>query len=238
MRALTFLLILAGWLPAQDLRQISLRTLCFKRVGDVKEVMLMGGSKEKPVPTPVPLYQSIYSDQIQAEVSGDKLTFSLPVTSKTGETVYKPVGEGALPSGNRLAAIFIPSGDADKPYKILVLDETEKAFPLGSTILVNLAPEPTRITLGEHDMTIPPGKMEKIPMATNVNDLKQATVRIFVPMEGPRKWRPVSSTTWRILPELRNLAIAYQNPKNGRTSVNCYQEVPPWRLPQFEEPKS
>lgn len=237
MRPLFLLLLLTGLVSAQDTRKVSLRSLCFKRVGDVKEVMLMGGTKERPVPTAIPLYQSIYSDEMEVDVSGEKLTFALPVVGNDGETTYKTVGEGKLPAGNRLAAIFIPSGDADRPYRILVLDETEEAFPLGSTIVVNLAPEPTRITLGEHERIIDSGKMEKIPIATNINELKQATVRIFVPLEGDKKWRPVSSTTWRVLPNLRNLAIAYQNPKNGRTSVNCYQEVPPWRLPKFEEPK-
>ncbi len=235
MRTLCVFLLFACLASAQEPRKVSLRTLCFKRVGDTKEVMLMTGSQNNPVPQPVPLYLSIYSDEIEANVSGEKLTFALPETGENGETIYRTIGEGKLPSGNRLAAIFIPSGKKDVPYRVLVLDETEQNFPLGSTIIVNLSPEDTRITLGEHEKIIKPGKVEKLPIATRVNDLNQATVRIYVPVDTQKKWRPVSSTTWRALPNLRNLAIAYQNPRTGRTSVNCYQEVPPWRLPKFEE---
>lgn len=234
MRFLPIFILLLANLGAQEIRQVSLRTLCFKRVGSVKEVMLMGGSKENPVPTPVPLYLSTYSNEMTVEVSGDTLTFALP-ENQDGETIYKTIGEGKLPGGNRLAAIFIPSGKSDKPYNVLVLDETEANFPLGSTTVVNLAPEPVRITLGEHDNTVAAGKVAKIPIATKINELKQATFRLYVPTKSEKKWRAVSSTVWRALPTFRNLAIAYQNPRTGRTSVNCYQEVPPWRLPQFKE---
>ncbi|MBK1834539.1 hypothetical protein [Roseibacillus ishigakijimensis] len=234
MRILTLLLALASLLGAQDLREVSLRTLCFKRVGSVKEVMLLTGSKENPEPVAVPLYTGIYSDPIQTMVSGDRLTFALPAAGGSG---FKTVGEGKLPpKGTRLQAIFIPSGKPDQPYNVLVLDEGEDNFPLGETILINLAPEPTRITLGEHDKTVAPGKMERLPIATDTNEFNQTTVRIFVPGSEKGKWRPVSSTTWQVLPNLRNLAIAYQNPRNGRTSVDSFQEVPPWRLEQFEEP--
>lgn len=235
MRFFCLFLLLSGLVAAQETRTVSLRTLCFKRVVDTKDVVLMTGSPDNPVPLPVPVYLSIYSDEIAAEVSGDKLVFAIPEIGEDGETIYRPIGEGKLPAGNRLAAIFIPSGDPDLPYRILVLDETEENFPLGSTIVVNLSSEKTRITLGEHDRVVEPGKVTKLPIATEVNDLNQATVRIFIPHGKSDKWRAVSSTTWRALPELRNLAIAYQDPRNGRTSVNCYQEIPPWRLPQFDE---
>ncbi|MGJ8725929.1 MAG: hypothetical protein ACSHYB_15350 [Roseibacillus sp.] len=235
MRILCLLLLLATIVGAQDPRKISLRTLCFKRVGSDKEVMLMTGNPESPVPLAVPLYLSIYSDEIPAQVVGDKLTFAIPSDSPTGETSYRTIGVGKLPSGNRLAAIFIPSGNKEMPYRVLVIDESEQNFPMGSTMIVNLSPENTRITLGEHDKTVAPGKIQKFPIATKVNDLNQATARIYVPIEGERKWRAVSSTTWRALPNLRNLAIAYKNTRNGRTSINCYQETPPWRLPKFEE---
>lgn len=233
--ALAFAL-LPSLLLAQEASKISLRTLCFKRVGSVKELLLLTGTEEDPKPIPVPLYISIYSDEIPVEISRDTLTFALEKKGPDGEPTYEVVAEGKLEKGARQVAVFIPSGDPKKPYRVLTIDETEAAFPLGSTLIVNLSPEPTRFTIGEHDNIVASGKTLRVPIATDVNDLKQATVRVYVPTPE-KKWRAVSSTVWKALPNYRNIAISYQNPRNGRTSVNCYQEVPPWRLPKFDAPE-
>lgn len=236
MRLALILALLPSLLLAQEARKISLRTLCFKRVGAVKELLLLTGTEDDPKPIPVPLYISIYSDEIPVEISRDTLTFALEKEGPDGEPTYQIVAEGKLQEGARQVAVFIPSGDPKMPYSVLSIDDTEAAFPLGSTFIVNLCPEPTRFTIGEHDEIVASGKTARVAIATNVNDLKQATVRVYVP--GPdKKWRPVSSTVWKALPDYRNIAISYLNPRNGRTSVNCYQEVPPWRLPKFDAPE-
>lgn len=236
MRLAPIIALLPSLLLAQEARKISLRTLCFKRVGAVKELLLLTGTEDDPKPIPVPLYISIYSDEIPVEISRNTLTFALEKEGPDGEPSYEIVAEGKLEKGAKQVAIFIPSGNPTKPYRVLSIDETEEAFPLGSTFIVNLSPEPTRFMIGEHDEIVASGKTKSVPIATDVNDLKQATVRILVP--GPnQKWRAVSSTVWKALPNYRNIAISYQDPRSGRTSVNCYQEVPPWRLPKFDEPE-
>lgn len=227
--SLALFCILALPCLSQETKKVSLRTLCFKRVGQTKEIFLLGGTEEKPVITALPLYISTYSNAQKVTISGKVMKFATRSMGPDGEPVYDVIAQGRTTTGDRQVAIFVPSGKTPDIYQVLILDEGEKAFPLGSTRVVNISPKETRITIGEQDRIIKPGTVEEIPMATQVNELNQATVRIFTPMED--KWRPISSVVWKMLPKLRNFAIAYQNPKTGRPSVNCYQEVPPWRLP-------
>lgn len=238
MKGLFLLLLLAPALGlAQEVREISLRTLCFKRVGNVNELLLLTGPAENPQPVTVPLYSS-YSEEIAIKTSRDSLAFALKNPNSSEEnvqTTFPIVGEGRFADSKRQVAIFIPSGDEKKPYNVLVLDESSQAFPLGSTFLVNLAPEAIRFTLGEKDLVVQPGKMGNVAKPQKVTAMNQATMRIFIPVkDDPSKWQAVTSTVWRITDNKRSLAIAYQDPKNDRIYVSAHQETPPWERPDLE----
>ncbi|NNM30606.1 MAG: hypothetical protein HKO57_13885 [Akkermansiaceae bacterium] len=226
------LAVTVGTAAAQS-RKISLRTLCFQHVDGLREVLLVSGSPEKPKLIPVELFTSTYSEPVVASIAGDVLRFAVEVTGADGEKQLKTVAQGKLAAGARQVAVFLPSEKPGIPYRLTVIDETEKNFPMGSTLIYNLTGTKARFLIGEHRKEIGPASLGLVPLPTEVNELSQCTVRVG--LLGPDgKWIPVSSTAWRVSEEMRSFALAYIHPRTRQPVVNCLQETPPWRLPQFE----
>jgi len=219
---------------AEGTRTVSLRTLCFQHIDGLKEVLLITGKKGAREQLPVKLYTSAYSDEIEAKVSDNQLLFAVPVPDpEDGAEPFRIIATAKLAAGPRQLAIFFPGKSKDSPYSVQVMDESEQAFPMGSTLIYNLTKTTGRFTIGEHGKEIKSGKIGMIPMPTKVNQLNQCTVRVFL-LDDQGAWQTVSCTVWRASEDMRGLALAYIHPKTGQPTVNCFQETPPWRLPQLE----
>lgn len=234
---LTTLIAFSGTVIGQEARTISLRTLCFQHVDNIREVFLLTGNPKSPDLIPLKLYTSTYSDAVEATVTGSTLQFALkmdPVAGDPKALPYRIIAQSKIASGARQVALFLPSNKENSPYTVRTIDESEKVFPMGSTLVYNLTSTETRITIGEHGKEIKPGGSALLPLATKVNDLNQTTVRVYL-KTGAEDWKTVSSTVWRASKELRNLALAYIHPRTKKPTVNCFQETPPWRLPQLGE---
>ena len=239
MNALRLLIVLSATLlvtgQASAQRKVSLRTLCFQHVGGIKEVYVTTGTPEKPVHVPLRLYTSTYSDESVLELPGSELQFSLRSTNEDGTSGQKVFAKGKMSTGKRQLALFLPSGkDADTPYAVRIIDETESKFPMGSTLVYNLTSTDTRITIGEHKAETKSGARSLLPLAKKTNALNQTTVRVYL-KTGPDAWKPVSSTVWIASEKTRSLALAYIHPRTKKPTVNCFQETPPWRLPKVPE---
>ena len=230
---LALLLAVTGRSVAQT-RTISLRTLCFQHSGDLKEVMLVSGKKGSRKLLPVRLYTSAYSDEIEAKIEGGQILFAVPDEDPTeGAEPFRVIAQAMAAPGNRQLAVFFPVKDGKSPYKVQIIDESEQAFPMGSTLIYNLTQTSGRFSIGEHEKEIPSGKTGLLPLPTKVNQLNQCTVRIAL-LNPKKEWKMVSSTVWRASDQMRGLALAYIHPKTGKPTVNCFQETPPWRLPKLE----
>ncbi len=232
-RILLCLFLFSLTLSAQNTK-ISLRTLCFRHAHDVKEIFPATGSTKKTTYSKTRLYTSAYSDPVPLTVSGNSLKVALPVkVSKKHPDGYRIFATKTIGPGKRQLAIFIPTTNPKKPYRLTIIDEGEKNFPMGSTLIYNLSNTDLRMTIGEHRKEIKPLKQTKIPIPKKINALNQATIRTYVKnTEG--KWLIVSSTVWKTSKKLRGLAIAYIHPLSKKTVVDCFQETPPWRLPKIE----
>lgn len=220
-------------LSAQN-RKISLRGLCICHAQNVREIFVVSGSVKAPVFTKVPLYTSAYSDAIELTVSNNMLSVALPTqVTKKHPHGYRVIATKKLASGRRQLAVFIPTTKKETPYRLTLIPEGEKVFPMGSTLIYNLSSTDLRMTLGEHTRQIAPNQRAQVPIPKKVNALNQTTVRTFLKSkEG--KWITVSSTVWKTSPKLRGFAVAYIHPRSKRPVVDCFQETPPWRLPQLE----
>jgi hypothetical protein len=114
----------------------------------------------------------------------------------------------------------------------MVLDDREQGFPMGSTVLVNLAPVAVRFEIGEHRRELRPGARDSIPLARKVNEMNQCNVVISFAAED-QSWTPVNNTRWSASDQKRDLAIAFVHPLTKQPTVQVYQDTPPWRLPKF-----
>lgn len=225
-------LAIASAQAQESVRTIRLRTLCFQHAEKLKEVQLVAGREGAEKLLPVRLYTSAFSDELEAPVAGDEIRFAVP-SEDAADPPYRLVAKGKLVEGRQLLALFLPSGDRDMPYRVTVIDESEKNFPMGSTLIYNLTPVEGRFTIGERRREIAPGRLGRLARPTQVNDLNQATVRVFLKQQDDT-WKAVSSTVWQATDQTRGLAFAYIHPRTKRPTVHCLQETPPWRLPQLE----
>lgn len=220
---------LLGTATAQDARKVKLRTLCFEHVGDIRKVLLVG-AEEKTVE--VDLFTSGFSDEIEATVSGPDLRFAIAATGPDGKAILKTVASGKAAAGTRQLAVFLPGTKEGMPYRLMVIDDSEEKFPLGTTLAFNFAPVPVRFAIGEHSSDLKPGGQAVIPQAKKVNEMNQCNVVISF-ADKTNKWMPVNNTRWLSLPQERALAIAFIHPVTKQPTVNSYRETPPWKLPKL-----
>ena len=214
---------------AQDARKVKLRTLCFEHVGEIRKVLLVGAD-DKPVE--VDLFTSGFSDEVEATISGPDLRFAVAETDPAGKSTLKTVATGKAAAGTRQLAVFLPGAKDGNPYRVMVIDDSEEKFPLGTTLAFNFAPVPVRFAIGEHSKDLKPGSQELIPQARKVNEMNQCNVIISF-ADRSNKWQPVNNTRWLALPQERSLAIAFVHPVTRQPTVNCYRETPPWKLPKL-----
>lgn len=220
---------LAGPAAAQEARKVKLRTLCFEHVGEIRKVLLVG-PEEKTVE--VDLFTSGFSDEIEATVSGPDLRFAIAATGPDGKAILKTVASGKAAAGTRQLAVFLPGTKEGMPYRLMVIDDSEEKFPLGTTLAFNFAPVPVRFAIGEHSSDLKPGGQAVIPQAKKVNEMNQCNVVISF-ADKTNKWMPVNNTRWLSLPQERALAIAFIHPVTKQPTVNSYRETPPWKLPKL-----
>jgi hypothetical protein len=220
---------LSATVTAQESRKVKLRTLCFEHVGDIRKVLLVG-AQEKTVE--VDLFTSGFSDEIEATVSGGELRFAIAEAGADGATTLKTVASGKAAAGTRQLAVFLPGSKDGTAYRLLVIDDSDEQFPLGTTLCFNFAPVPVRFAIGEHSEDLKPGGRALVPLARKVNDMNQCNVVISF-ADTTNKWVPVNNTRWLSLPQERALAISYIHPVSKQPSVNSYRETPPWKLPKL-----
>lgn len=223
-----FLIMLGGFLPAQQIRPVKLRAICFQHVGELKSLFsISGGEKVKAVE--FTLFTTVISDEIDTFATDDMLNFAVLDAAEKSKESYKTIAKAKAVPGNRQLAIFIPGESDQSPYRCFVIDDSEQAFPMGSTMAVNLATVPFRMSIGEHMKEVAPGKIQNIPMARKTNDRGQVSVIISVSDQAAEGgWRAVNQTRWFSGADKRDLAIAFIHPKTRQPTVNCYGDTPSW----------
>lgn len=220
--------VLALSAQAQELRPVKLRAICFQHSGDIKKLVAVSGG-EKPKAVEFPLYTTTFSDEVEVMATDGKLTFAVPDAAAGGPSKFRTIATANAVPGPRQLAIFIPGPNEQTPYRCFVVDDSEKAFPMGSTKAVNLASMPFRFAIGEHRKEVKPGGIENIPMASATNDRGQVSVIIYVADDAAEGgWRAVNQTRWFNGTDKRDLAIGFIHPKTGQPTVNCYADSPPW----------
>lgn len=213
---------------AEELRAVKLRAICFQHVNDLKKILAVSGGTGSNT-AELTLFTTVISDEIDTFVTDGMLRFAVADGEEGGKPKFKTIATAKAAAGPRQLAIFIPGDPSVSPYRCFVVDDSEKSFPMGSTLAVNLANVPFQMSIGEHLRAIGPGKIENIPMARKSNERGQVSVVISIAdaaSEGG--WRAVNQTRWFTGADKRDVAIGFIHPKTGQPTVNCYGDTPPW----------
>ncbi len=225
-----FFLLCSGlaWSQAAE-PPVKLRSLCFSHQQGIDKLEI-GVPGTAPTGIQLPLFLSTISQPLDVLPAKGSMYFCQRDKNAAGQEVLKLVTEARSLGVKRQLAIFLPSKDAAKPYSVHVIDDSEKEFPMGTSLAINLSAKPFHYMIGEHKTRVEPGKTVRIPMAKETNDRGQVSVIVGVELDG--KVVPVNQTRWFTGEDKRDIIISFVHPVTGQPTVNCYQDRPPWLLPQ------
>lgn len=107
--------------------------------------------------------------------------------------------------------VVMPSPDDVEPaYRMLLIDESEKAFPGGESRVVPLIGIKTAIEIGEHKVPVSPGKITRVPPVKKVNEFNMAQTNFYY-LSG-EKWVAFTERQLQFLNITRRLFIVHATP--------------------------
>jgi hypothetical protein len=220
---------------------------------------LMVHAQEKDMPAPVriravlhdpvqPTADLFYPDQtgavVQLNFRPKDLTealFTLPVngslvlydkaTIDPGNPAESLAASVKLPPGiQRAIVVVLPAPAGGKPaYRMLVIEDSDKAFPYGGSLALSLVGVETAIQAGEHRLPVHPGKIASVPPVRKVNEFNMAQTNFHYRHGG--SWVTFTERQLQYVDACRRLFIIHATPgalqPTVTTIVDLKKEVKP-----------
>jgi hypothetical protein len=124
-----------------------------------------------------------------------------------------------LPTGlKRAMVVVLPAPAGSKPaYRMVVIDDSAKAFPKGESRVLPLVAVETAIQAGEHRMPIHPGKITSVPPVMKRNEYNMAQTNFYY--KQGEAWVPFTERQLQFLDAYRRLFIVHVTPGALQPSV-------------------
>lgn len=220
---LIFPLLMAGPLSGQsdegEGRKVVCRFLSFGGDSSTESVRTKP-AKGEGASCPLPTHQ--FSKPVDCEAIGNVIRF---VT----EGDAKPAGTAKIPAGTSSAIlIFVPnpaSSTGGNPWRILVVDDSEKNFPDGGAFVANFHSGDIRFVIGEHRGALHAGDLKGYARPESRDTFNMAPVVFQFEQNG--KWRIGNESALRFLPGMRYLILAYTDPLSKRPKIKTVQDFMP-----------
>jgi hypothetical protein len=131
-----------------------------------------------------------------------------------------------LPADLRSAILlFLPEkAGAKQPFRVLVIDDSKRAFPAGSFRVSNLSPQPVRIVLESKTYEFKPGATQFIEDPP-VRDGNQSGMKAFAFHNG--NWQRIASGIWPHPGRGRAVQVLFVHPATGMVQLRAFDDVPP-----------
>lgn len=186
---------------------VTCRFLCFEPAKDGTTTLVApgkDGNSEK-----IPLTADTLSQPIVLKSEKGVITF----LKEGSETV--PAATAQIPAAAKDAIIFfLPTTKDGLIHETLVLDASVKAFPKGSSVIVNTCQQKAKITIGEHEFEIPPNASANHGRPATLDEFNMATVK--AQLEIDQSWRTAFESNVRFVGDQRNLFVTYIDPVTKR----------------------
>ena len=115
------------------------------------------------------------------------------------------------PEIKRAMVVVMPAPEGEKPaYRMLLIDDSEKAFPGGESRALPLIGVETAIQAGEHRLPIHPGKITRVPPVTKVNEFNMAQTNFYY--QQGEAWVVFTERQLQYLDASRRLFIIHSTP--------------------------
>ncbi len=136
------------------------------------------------------------------------------------------LAEITLPGGLRSAVVIcLPEATGlNHSFRVLVIDDSKKAFPPGSFRVTNLSNSQVRIELEKRPWVIKPGATEMI-IDPPVRHGNLSGMKTFV-LDG-QDWRRIASGIWPHPGKERVIQLLFYHPVTKQVQLRAFDDVPP-----------
>ena len=203
-------------------RQVQLRLLSFYAESAMPELYAHNAqNSEKAVGVLAPLKSYLNHEFVTINLTSDSLRFSASAQAPTEEQTLAKV---TLPAkGNQFMLVFFP-GEKNGSFRVMALDDSRKAFPLGSFRVMNLARSNVRLTLETTNYDFAPGK-EIIIENPPVKDNNHSGMFCFAEISG--KWQRIGSGLWPHPGTKRDVQFFFENPQTQTIELRGFRDISP-----------
>ncbi|WP_309380793.1 hypothetical protein [Cerasicoccus frondis] len=153
-----------------------------------------------------------------------------------GQKKYKTVASATTPQGIRQAAIILApqniltgSNASNDHYSTRVIDNSLQAFPLSSTLVINLLPTQMVLKIGEEKRSVATHAAVLIDEIGSLDDFNMADVSFFY--QTADKWNILKQSKIRYLPNIRYTAVAYFDMQVQKPTIVFVRDGGKMRLP-------
>ena len=118
----------------------------------------------------------------------------------------------------RALVVIIPSSSTAKPaYRMMIIDDSETAFPKGESLAISLVGVEMAIEAGEHKLPVHPGKITRVPPVKKVNDFNMAQTDFYY--QQGEAWVPFTERQLQYLDVCRRIFIIHATPGARQPTV-------------------
>jgi len=122
--------------------------------------------------------------------------------------------------------VVLPSKAGEKPaYRMMVIDDSAKAFPGGESRVIPLIGVETAIQAGEHRLPVHPGVITRVPPVTKVNEFNMAQTNFYYQQGG--SWVAFTERQLQYLDVSRRLFIIHATPGALQPTVTTIVDTMP-----------
>lgn len=135
------------------------------------------------------------------------------------------------PTVTSMIVLVVPGPkDAKPPYRMLVLDDSLKAFPKGESRVVNLTPVEFAMEVGEHKLKIIPGQITPVPKITKVDEFNQAQTNFY--FKQGTSWAVFAERQMQYIDRLRRVFLIYTTPGAVQPDIRTLVDTLPTIAPK------
>jgi hypothetical protein len=205
---------------------LELRLLAFNSALGIDSVYAHDPAKPGAPSVAVPVKTYLNHEFTSLAAAGRRLAFTAKPDPASLNRAGELLGEVTLAEDTYSAILlFLPAPPSGKTaFKILVVEDSPKAFPAGSFKVFNLSPQAVRIQLEKKTFDFKPGAKALI-QDPPVGDNYHSAMRAFAFQN--QKWQRIATGLWPPPGEARVLQILFQHPQTGQVQLRAFDDVPP-----------
>jgi len=154
---------------------------------------------------------------------GTKLVFTTKPGPAAAKDAAARIGTCEVPAAAKsVILLFIPEASGKPACRVVVVDDSAKAFPSGSIAIANLSSLPVKIQLEAQSFEFKPGEIRAIPDPP-VGPSQASAMKGMVKRDG--KWVDFSSGAWPHPGDKRVLHVLTENPTTKQLEIRGVRDV-------------